>query len=159
MDAKLQRRIQRYGWDKAVGAYENGWRDSLAPAHEATLRLARARPGEHVLDVACGTGLVTLPIAKAVGPSGRVLATDVSEKMVEETSRAARAEGLDNVKSIHAGAEDLAGVPDAAMDLAVCALGLMYVPEPDKALAELRRALKPGGRAVFAVWGARARCG
>ena len=59
MDAKLQRRIQRYGWDKAVDMYEQHWQQQLAPAQTRLLEMADIRPGDRVLDVACGTGLVT----------------------------------------------------------------------------------------------------
>ena len=159
MEAKLQRRIQRYGWDKAVPAYEAGWKASLARAHEEVLRQSDAKPGERVLDVACGTGLVALPLAEAVGPSGRVVATDISEEMISKIQRTAMQSDLDNVDAIRADAEDLRSVPDDSVDLATCALGLMYVPEPEKALAEIWRVLKPGGRVVTAVWGERARCG
>ena len=55
-------------------------------------------------------------------------------------------------------AEQLA-LPDARFDLALCALGLMYLPDPGAALREMHRVLRPGGRAVLAVWGERARCG
>lgn len=59
MNAKLQRRIQRYGWDKAALHYEGAWERQLAPAHRALLEDADLRPGERVVDIACGTGLVT----------------------------------------------------------------------------------------------------
>lgn len=159
MDARLQRRIQRYGWDKAADAYEAGWKGSLADAQTELLRLSEARPGEEVLDVACGTGLVTLPLARAVGPAGRVVATDISEKMVESVRERAAGQGLTNVIASRAGAEALDPASDSRFDLVTCALGLMYVPDTIRALAEALRVLKPGGRAVFAVWGARAACG
>jgi hypothetical protein len=54
MDARLQRRVQRYGWDKASLAYEQFWRRPLAPAQERVLALADVAPGADVLDVACG---------------------------------------------------------------------------------------------------------
>src|SRR5262249_37542914 len=59
MEAKLQRRIQRYGWDKAVEYYEPHWQHQLAPAQDRLLEMADIQPGNRVLDVACGTGLVT----------------------------------------------------------------------------------------------------
>ncbi|MEM1046834.1 MAG: methyltransferase domain-containing protein [Pseudomonadota bacterium] len=159
MDAKVQRRIQRYGWDKAADAYEAGWKNSLAEAQAELLRMSEAGPGERVLDLACGTGLVTFPLAEAVGPEGSVVATDLSEKMVEEIRRKAAGLRLSQVTAFRAGAESLDGVPDASIDLVTCAFGLMYVPDPDVAMAEALRVLKPGGRAVFAVWGERAKCG
>ena len=159
MDAKLQRRIQRYGWDKAAEAYEAGWKDSLADAQAELMRMADARPGEHVLDLACGTGLVSFPFAEAVGPAGRVIATDISDKMVESVRRAADMRGLAWFDATRTDAEALDMLPDASIDLVTCALGLMYVPDTAKALAEALRVLKPGGRGVFAVWGERSKCG
>ncbi|MEM7635079.1 MAG: class I SAM-dependent methyltransferase [Pseudomonadota bacterium] len=159
MDARLQRRVQRYGWDKAADAYEAGWKQSLADAQAELLRKAAAKPGEQVLDVACGTGLVSLPLAAAVGPTGRVVATDISGKMIERVRHAANTHELHQLEAVCAGAETLDAMPDAAFDLVTCALGLMYVPDTAKALGEACRVLKPGGRVVFAVWGERSKCG
>ncbi|MEM9782232.1 MAG: methyltransferase domain-containing protein [Pseudomonadota bacterium] len=159
MEANLQRRIQRYGWDKAADAYEAGWKQSLAAAQSELLLRADASPGEHVLDIACGTGLVTLPLAHAVGREGRVIATDLSARMVDLLRIEAEVRGLAQVEAFRADTETLSGVADGSVDLVTCALGLMYVPEPRRALAEALRVLKPGGRAVFAVWGERRHCG
>lgn len=159
MEARLQRRIQRYGWDKAAEAYEVGWKESLADAQAELLRLADAAFGEHALDMACGTGLVSLPLAEAVGPLGRVVATDISEKMIERIRQVAAIRGLTQLAATRADAEDLDTVPDASFDLVTCALGLMYVPDTAKAMDEAFRVVKSGGRAVFAVWGQRSKCG
>jgi len=158
MDARLQRRVQRYGWDRAADVYEPFWRTQLAPAQTRLLELADLRPGERVLDVACGTGLVTFPAAAAVGAGGSIVATDLSDNMVASLTAAASARGLTNVQAERMDAEQLS-LPDASFDAVLCALGLMYVPGATKALEEMRRVLRPGGRAVIAVWGARARCG
>lgn len=159
MDARLQRRIQRYGWDKAACAYEAGWKESLKDAQGLLLRLADAQPGWHVVDLACGTGLVSLPLARAVGATGHVLATDISQNMIERVRQAASEQHLTRLDAVRADAECLDMLPDASVDLVTCALGLMYVADPGKALIEALRVLKPGGRAVFAVWGERSRCG
>ena len=82
MDARLQRRVQRYGWDKAACHYERSWQHQLEPAQTALLDMACLCPGERALDVACGTGLVTLRAAALVGPNGTAIGTDLSEQMV-----------------------------------------------------------------------------
>jgi ubiquinone/menaquinone biosynthesis C-methylase UbiE len=140
MDAKFQRRIQRYGWDRAVGDYELGWQAQLAPAHDLMLEVVAPQRGERMLDVASGTGLVTLRLAAAVGEQGSVVGTDISVQFFRHDAEAAP-------------------FPDASFDAAVCALGLMYVPHPLGALREMRRLVRPGGRVAAAVWGARRQCG
>ena len=158
MDARLQRRVQRYGWDKAVGHYERFWARQLGPAQAWLLDIAEIKPGERVLDVACGTGLITIPAAKKVGDSGEVVATDISQKMVEMLAEQLSQEGLEQVSTARMDAENL-DFPDDSFDVALCALGLMYVPSPVEALKEMKRVLKPGGRAVASVWGTRENCG
>ncbi|MDX1531612.1 MAG: class I SAM-dependent methyltransferase, partial [Rhodothermales bacterium] len=129
MDAALQRRIQRYGWDRALPHYEAAWKEQLAPAQRLLLDRAALRPGEWVLDVACGTGLVTFPAAEAVGPAGAVTATDLSDGMVAHVCAEAERRGLAHVGGAQADAEALGG-PDGQYDAVLCALGLMYVPDP-----------------------------
>jgi ubiquinone/menaquinone biosynthesis C-methylase UbiE len=158
MDPRLQRRVQRYGWDRAVVAYEASWRDQLEPAHSLMLEMVALQDGERVLDVACGTGLVSFRAAQAVGSGGAVVGTDLSGEMVETARRGAALRALANVSFERADAEALP-LPDATFNAAVCGLGLMYVPDPVKALSEMRRVLRPGGRAAAAVWGARRKCG
>ena len=158
MDARLQRRVQRYGWDKASGAYEQFWGRHLEPAKARLLALADIQPGERVLDVACGTGLVTFAAAEAVGAGGSVVGTDLSQEMVARAADTARARGVTNATFERMDAEDLRCAPHA-FDAVLCALGLMYVPDPQHAVAEMHRVLRPRGRAVVTVWGARNRCG
>lgn len=158
MDAKLQRRVQRYGWDKAVADYEAGWRDQLEPAQALMLHMAALQPGEQVLDVACGTGLVSFRAIDTVGETGAVVGTDISGEMVETARRRAAERNIGNARFERCDAEDL-DLDCSPFDAALCGLGLMYVPDPVQALGEMRRLLKPGGRAAAAVWGARAKCG
>lgn len=156
MDAKLQKRVQRYGWDAAGPAYDDGWGPNLAPGHDALMAALALRPGEALLETACGTGLVTRRIAEAVGAEGRVLATDLSERMTERTAELCA--DLSQVEAARMDAEAL-DVPDGAFDAVVCALGLMFAPDPEAALREARRALRPGGRLAVLVWGERRACG
>ena len=158
MDARLQRRVQRYGWDLASNDYDPLWQEQLAPARAGLLALAKLAPGEHVLDLACGTGLVTLDAARSVGPHGTVLGTDISGQMIEIARQRAADQQLSNATFQRMDAQTL-DLPDATFDVALCALGLMYVPEPHQAVKEWRRVLKPGGRVVVAVWGKRVNCG
>lgn len=159
MDAKLQRRVQRYGWDLAASAYEALWSDALAPAQQALLTLAQPRAGEHVVDVACGTGRVALAAAQAVGPTGRVIGVDLSQRMIDAARAASLEAGLgDRCDFARMDAEQL-DLPPASQDLVCCAFGLMYCPQPAAALCEMRRILRTGGRLALAIWGERERCG
>lgn len=158
MDARLQRRVQRYGWDLAAGDYEALWQAQLADARAGLLAMAAPAAGERVLDVACGTGLVAFEAARAVGPDGRVFGIDLSGQMVDAARLQSSKKALSNVGFARMDAESLA-LPDASFDLALCALGLMYLPDPERALREMRRVLRPGGRMALAVWGERSRCG
>ena len=158
MEAKLQRRLQRYGWDLAAHRYEPLWRAQLAGAQDKLLECAALAPGERVLDVACGTGLVTFEAARAVGPHGRVLGVDLSGEMVEAARQCAEQRHTSNLSFARMDAEALR-LPDAGFDVVLCALGLMYMPDPAQALREMQRVLRPGGRIVIAIWGERSRCG
>jgi ubiquinone/menaquinone biosynthesis C-methylase UbiE len=158
MNAALQLRVQRYGWDRAADSYEASWSRQLRPAQDLLLEMAALEPGQSVLDVACGTGLVTFPAADKVGPDGAVLATDISQRMVDTVAERARALGLTNVQSKRLDAEDSA-VGHGRFDVALCSLGLMYAPDPVAGLRVMNRSLRMGGRAISAVWGQRSRCG
>lgn len=153
MAASLQRRIQRYGWDRAASHYDDGWTRQLAPGQDLMLDLAGIAPGHDVIDIACGTGVVTQRAAALAGPGARILGTDISAEMVARASRL-----HPTIPFARMDAEDL-DIPNARFDRALCAFGLMYVPDPLRALAELHRVLRPGGRIGVAVWGARSNCG
>lgn len=158
MEARLQRRIQRYGWDRASNDYEAYWSRQIASSQERLLEMASLTSGEHVLDVACGTGLVSFAAARSVGPAGRVQGTDISEGMIDRAMRRAARDGIGNVRFERADAES-AELPAAHFDAALCSLGMMYVPDPAAALRSMYRCLKSGGRTVVSVWGRRERCG
>lgn len=158
MEAKLHRRVQRYGWDKAVQDYDQFFVPVLTPSSEKCLEMLDPQPGERILDVATGTGVAAFMIAERVGASGEVVATDISEKMVDQTAARAAERGITNMRFQRADAEELP-YPDASFDAVTCVLGLMYPAEPQRAIREIHRVLRPGGRAVVCVWGRRDRCG
>ena len=156
MDARLQLRVQRYGWDRAAPSYEQAWKQGLAPATAAVLNHAALRPGERVLDVACGSGLLTRAAWDAVAPEGgEVVGTDISESMLAEAARRSP-----NCRFVRADAQKLdESVPVGHFDAVLCGLGLMYMPDPEAALATMARCLRPGGRMAVSVWGERRTCG
>lgn len=158
MDARLQQRVQRYGWDRAASYYEQSWARQLAPAQDLLMTMAALQPGERVLDVACGTGLVTFRAAAAVGAKGEVVGTDISEAMVDACRATATARRITNARFERVEAEKMS-FPDASFDVVLCALGMMYVTDFAGSIKEMFRVTKPGGRAVSAVWGKRDRCG
>jgi ubiquinone/menaquinone biosynthesis C-methylase UbiE len=158
MDARLQRRVQRYGWDLAAADYAPLWQAQLALVQAELLRHAALKPGERVLDVACGTGLVSIAAARAVGVSGGgVDGVDLSGEMIERARHEALQQGCPGTAFTRMDAEALA-FEAARFDVALCSLGLMYLPDPPRAMREMGRVLRPGGRLVLAVWGERTRC-
>lgn len=138
-------------WNESAPAYDPVLRN-LDKFNNDLLRHAQPRPGERVLDVATGPGQPALSVAPLVGPTGSVLGIDLAERMVEVARSRAKAAGLENVEFRVMDAEGL-DVPDASFDLVVCRFGLQIVTDPDRAIAEIRRVLKPGGRLVATVWG------
>jgi len=121
-------------------------------ATELLVSGAALSPGQHVLDLASGTGEPALSIAKVVGSSGRVVATDMVPEMLEGARENASALGLSNMEFKVADAESL---PFGAgeFDRVTARFGVMFFPDIHKALSEVRRVLKPGGRISFVVWG------
>jgi ubiquinone/menaquinone biosynthesis C-methylase UbiE len=158
MNPDFQRRIQRYGWDAAASHYDASWQSQLRPAQRRLLDVANLKPGERVVDIACGTGLVTLPAADAVGTEGEVLAVDLSDDMVSMLQARLDQGPYEHVRVARMDAEAL-GIPNGSFDAALCSLGLMYVPNPEQAAREMHRVLAEGGRAVAVVWGRRDQCG
>lgn len=125
--------------------------DATRPATEALLSAIGIAPGMQVLDVATGTGEPALSIVPLLGPQGYVTATDLMPAMVAYAEAKAKREGLPNISFKVADAADLP-FPDAQFDAITCRMGVMFF-QRDRALAELRRVLKQGGRVGFTVWG------
>ncbi|MGM0547567.1 MAG: class I SAM-dependent methyltransferase, partial [Bacteroidota bacterium] len=158
MKPALQRRVQQYGWDYSSPYYQKGWKRQLWPAQQKLLKEIDLRGGEKVLDISCGTGLVTFPVAKAVGEEGNITGIDLSEKMIGEAKDLSQDMGIGNVEFMHMDAEEL-DLEDASFDVSINSLGMMYYPNPDKAVQEMYRVTTAGGRAAALVWGRRSACG
>jgi len=158
MDPTLHLKIQHSGWNKAATYYDPLWKKQLKSSQDMLLTMAKLQSGEHVLDVACGSGLVTFPVARAIGSSGKIVATDISESMLQIARGRAKKCPMPHIRFQQMNAETLT-FPDKKFDAVLCSLGLMYLPNPLQALREMHRVLKTGGRAIALVWGARNHCG
>src|SRR5262245_39298723 len=130
---------------------------ALGPATEMMLDLAKVDAGRRVLDVGAGTGDSTLVAAQRVGPNGRVLATDISESVLEITAESARHAGLSNVDTLVVDAQRL-DLESDAFDAAVSRNCLMLIPDYHQALIQIRHVLKPGGRFAAMVFSTPDRC-
>jgi ubiquinone/menaquinone biosynthesis C-methylase UbiE len=156
MDRDAFRRNSQAVWE----AMSKGWDSRHAYLEEAArpvteLMIERLAPskGERVLDLAAGTGVVGFAAAAIVGPEGSALISDFSAGMVASAERHAAALGLDNVECRVLDAERI-DVPADEFDGVVCRWGYMLMADPAAALRETGRVLRPGGRAVGAVFGA-----
>jgi SAM-dependent methyltransferase len=134
-------------WVAGQGFRERRNLESLALLLDR-LRLAG---GESVLEIGCGTGAVTLPLAAAVGARGRVVGVDISEPMLTVARQRVAESGLHNVTLLLGDAQVMAMEP-AAFDVATSRMGVMFFGDPVAAFRNIGSALKPGGRLVFACW-------
>lgn len=117
------------------------------------LDLAGIKPGHRVLDVAAGDGDQSILAAKRVGPDGYVLATDISSNLLEYASASAQEEGLTNFETRVMDGENLE-LEDSTFNAVICRQGLMLMPNVNKAMSEMYRVLKTGGRASAIVFAA-----
>jgi ubiquinone/menaquinone biosynthesis C-methylase UbiE len=122
----------------------------FAPAAQDLLRTVALQPGERVLDVACGTGIVARLAAPQVGPSGQVAGLDLNEGMLAVARAQAASQGLPI--EWHQGDATQLPFPDAAFDVVLCQQGLQFIADRRAALREMRRVLVPGGRAAVSTW-------
>ena len=143
-------------WQEAAAAWHR-WGSFLTtwlgPATEEMLDMASIGLGIRMLDVAAGAGEQTIAAAKRVGPTGYVLATDISSNILQFAAGEAKKHGLTNVECRRMDGEQL-DVPAASFDAVISRVGLIYFPDQQQALTGMHRALKPGGRAAAMVYGA-----
>ncbi len=133
---------------EAAAEYDRAFSHVSAYFLPFLLRAARLAPGQRVLDVATGTGIAAEAALNAVGPAGSLLATDMSPEMVGKARK--RLEGSRNAAVAVEDGQALS-LTDKSFDAVLCSLGLMFFPDPARALAEFYRVLRPGGRAAVSV--------
>ena len=145
---------QRHYWNSVAGgsAAWLTWTERNFSSVTGWLRGAAGwTPGARVLDVACGAGYPALAAAACVCPGGTVVATDLSPGMIAAAARGAKAARLENVAFVEMDAEDLR-FENAWFAAVTNAYGLMFCPDPQRAIDEMHRVLEPGCRAALAVW-------
>jgi ubiquinone/menaquinone biosynthesis C-methylase UbiE len=144
----------RKQWQEAANAWYR-WSDTLyqwlGPSTDRMIELADITTGYHVLDIAAGAGQQSIAAAKKVGTSGYVLATDISSNILEYAEKMARENGLNNVETRVMDGEKLE-LGDASFDAVISRVGLIYFPNQQRALKEIVRVLKPGGKIAAIVY-------
>src|SRR5918999_3470365 len=146
----------RMEWSAAAPGWKKYGKDMfrwMAPISDQLIKSAGISIGQTVLDVATGTGQPALTIAKIVGRNGKVIGVDLSPEMIEVAKEEAAYLGLTN--KVHFQVvkdESLSMFSDNTFDAIVCRNGLMFMPDPVKALKAFLRVLKPGGRSSVTVW-------
>ena len=153
-DPVAYKRTTTEQWQEAAAAWHR-WgpalEEWLGEATESMLDLARIGEGSRVLDVAAGAGGQTIAAARRAGSSGSVLATDISSNILEFAAEEARAAGFGNVATRVMDGESLE-VEDGSFDAVISRVGLIYFPDRRRALAEMQRVLREGGRVSAIVY-------
>ena len=145
---RAQWQVAAEAWHR-WGPFVGDW---LGEATETMFDLARIGPGCRVLDVAAGAGEQSISAARRVGASGHVLATDIAPALLERAATDARKAGLSNLDTREIDGEALDMLPAASFDAVISRVGLIYFPDQQRALAGMRRALRPGGRVAAIVY-------
>jgi SAM-dependent methyltransferase len=140
-------------WNDVAGRswaeFQEGLDRQVAPLGRRAMAALEPVRGERILDIGCGAGQTSLELAHAVGGGGSVLGVDLSEPLLDiARRRAAGVEGLD----VSQGDAQTFPFEPAAFDAAFSRFGVMFFADPTAAFANIRRALKPGGRLSFVCW-------
>jgi len=145
---------QKLAWDDTADGWKQWWptlERAAQRVNDRLVELSGARAGHRVLDIATGSGEPALTAARVVGPSGRVVAVDMSAGMLKIARERIEAAGLRNVDLVESDAESLK-LDANSFDAVLCRWGLMFMPDVDTLLQKLHRALRADGRIATAVW-------
>ena len=154
MDAEAYRADSRERWEAAAPGWarerEAFQRDAI-PVSQWLLDAAHLQPGHTVLELAAGPADTGLLAAELVAPGGKAIITDNAEAMIEAAKARAEEVGATNVEIRPMEAEWI-DLPTASVDAVLCRWGYMLLADPEAALRETRRVLRPGGRVALAAW-------
>jgi len=146
------RRLIRLGWEEVATEYAKDRLGIFGRFARRLLDLLQPMPGSTLLDVGAGNGVVALQAAERLGPTGWVIGCDIAATMVSLAAQATAERKAHNVAFCQADAERL-DFPDDSFDAVTCAFSLFQFPDMKRALVEMRRVLKPGGRLGLSNWG------
>jgi ubiquinone/menaquinone biosynthesis C-methylase UbiE len=154
-DAEQYKRTTQQQWNSAAEAWHR-WSPLLSrwlgPATETMLDMADIGAGSRVLDVAAGAGEQTLAVARRIGDSGRVVATDISPTILEYAASAAKLGGYGNVHTQAIDGEQLAELDADPFDAVISRVGLIYFPDQQKALTGMKQQLRHEGKVAAMVY-------
>ncbi len=150
-DAGQYKKVEREVYSKTAASYEKYGGETFQAYAQRLLDGAGLKPGQHVLDVACGPGIPSLMAAPLVGNDGAVVGIDLAPGMIELAKKKAEKAGLTNVTFREADAEDIP-FPDDSFDVVLCNHGLVHTTDRVKALREMWRVLKRGGTIAISTW-------
>jgi len=148
---------QRQMWNNAAAGWQDWWETIERGAQKVSdkiVQLAEIKPGDKVLDIATGIGEPAITAAKRVKPNGKVVATDISPKMLAIAKIRAKSFGLDSIIEFRESDGEKLDLPDQTVkfDAVLSRFGLMFFPNLPSALVKIRHLLITNGRLSAAVW-------
>lgn len=156
-DQAIANTAQREYWNTVAGprwvGLEGFVERRVRAVNELLLARSGARPGERVLEIGCGTGAFSVPLAEAVGEHGEVLGADISAAMLGGARKRIAEAGLRNISLVEADAQTHNFAP-GRFDLVASRFGVMFFADPQAAFTNLFGAIRSGGRLCFACWAA-----
>ena len=123
----------------------------IGPAGHMAMDRLDPQPGQHIIDLGCGTGHTTLELAGRVAPGGRAVGVDITAALLERARQHAAAAGIDNIDFQHADVQS-SDLGQARFDGAFSRFGVMFFADPETAFANIHRSLKPGAVLSFVCW-------
>src|SRR5436309_10163077 len=155
-DADQFKIAQRQNWDSVAEGWKQWWEPKQQKGAQTLsnrlIELAKFKSGQRVLEIASGIGEPALSVAKIVGSSGYVLATDISALMLEIAKERAASLGLQDIIEFKESDAENLDLPNSYFDAVLCRWGLMFLPNIDAAIKKIYASLVPQARFAAAVW-------